>query len=281
LSAASITARPFFDPGSEELRFLPEGPRRLQNHPSGSRSLLGWVAIQHAADEERGSLNVLHLASGSNESHPLPGRPGFFVETDRPGLWLVGMERRLVLYNIASGQLTETGLTLPEDPRVIINDGLAVEGGVFFGTKHLEFNQPVAALYFFDADAGKLREVAPGQMCSNGKMLLRDAGGPSLIDIDTIPKTITRYRLGANLHTVLDRSPVVAPEALPLLPDGLRPSPQSDSFVVAYYNPAPAAAGLAQELSLADGGTRREWLLPGSSIGTAASNCSSPPPSKA
>jgi hypothetical protein len=74
-------AEPFFTPVSEELRYLPEGPRVLQNHPSArSHNLLGWVAIQHAAGLLVGSMNVLDLDTGENRNYPLPGRPGFFAE---------------------------------------------------------------------------------------------------------------------------------------------------------------------------------------------------------
>ena len=57
---------------------------------------MGWVAIQHGANVFAGSLNILDLATGKNTSMPLPGRPGFFVETTDPGIVLVGIERRLI-----------------------------------------------------------------------------------------------------------------------------------------------------------------------------------------
>ncbi|MBZ2181077.1 MAG: SMP-30/gluconolactonase/LRE family protein, partial [Acidobacteria bacterium] len=89
---ARFFAQEFYAPADERLRYLPEGPRLL----AGGREL-GWVAIQHSAEAATGSLNRLEFGSRENRSLALPGRPGFFAETARPGRWLVGMERRLVL----------------------------------------------------------------------------------------------------------------------------------------------------------------------------------------
>ncbi len=273
-----FVASPFFEPADESLRFLPEGPRLLQNHPAdGVR--LGWVAIQHAADVEQGSINVLDLVSGENKNFPLPGRPGFFSETTRPGMVLIGLERRLVYFDLLTGTLRETGVEATGDERVIINDGLAIDEGVLFGTKHLAFNQPVAALYFFDFATRGIRTVVDKQICSNGKYLSRDVGGATLIDIDSFPKTITNYRLDSRLERVLASSLVIAPDSLPALPDGLRPAPaglqsasageaaqetpEGASVIVAFYNPEPVSDGIAQQLRVADGEVLCEWRFPG------------------
>jgi len=268
LTPLRIIAQPCFEPAREELRFLPEGPRVLRNHPGGA--LLGWVAIQHAADNHQGSINVLDLASGRNRNWPLPGRPGFFAETTRPGVVLIGLERRLVYFDLLTSDLEETGIQVTADERVIINDGLAVDGGVLFGTKHLEFSQPVAALYFFDSATRRVHTVLDGETCSNGKFLRRDEDSATLIEIDSTPRTITRYRLDARLEHVLEQSLVTAPDALPATPDGLRPSPAGEngpgdeSAIVAFYNPAAVADGVAQQLRLSDGAVLCEWHIPGS-----------------
>jgi sugar lactone lactonase YvrE len=262
LALPQFTATPCFEPTSEELRFLPEGPRLLQNHPAGGL-LLGWVAIQHGAQVQAGSINLLNLESGKNASFPLPGRPGFFAETDKPGVVLVGLERRLAYFDLLTGVLTETGPSVTGDQRVIINDGLAIDGGVLFGTKHLEFNQPLAALYFFDCAAKTVRTVIDKQFCSNGKFLRRDAEGLRLIDIDSIPKTITDYRFDSKLERLLDSSLVTSPDSLPGYPDGLRPAPDGESVIVAFYNPEPVADGAVRQIRLADGEVLCEWRIPG------------------
>ncbi|MDE3165629.1 MAG: hypothetical protein KGN36_07480, partial [Acidobacteriota bacterium] len=179
-----------------------------------------------------------------------------FAETGDPDILIVGLERRLVRLHLRSGKIIETLVSLPEDSRVIINDGIAVPGGVIFGTKHLEFNLPIAALYHYGT---RLRVLREGQTCSNGKYL-RDG---LLIDIDTQPKTITEYRYHDDAPLERLRL-IVPPERLPALPDGLRPTPAGDAIVVAYYNPAHVSDGIAQEIRIADGEVVREWILPGS-----------------
>lgn len=261
LTPPKFVARPFFEPSDESLRFLPEGPRVLRNHPAGGTSL-GWVAIQHASDAKTGSINVLDLASGRNTSFPLPGRPGFFAETTKPGVVLVGLERRLALFDLVSGSLDETGPVVTTDERVIINDGLAVDGGVLFGTKHLEFNQPIAALYYYDCASKSVRTVVDKQYCSNGKFLRRSSDEAVLIDIDSIPKTITRYHFDAALQRLLESSLVTPPDSIPGYPDGLRPSPDGESVIVAFYNPEPVTDGLARQIRLADGKVLCEWVIP-------------------
>jgi sugar lactone lactonase YvrE len=263
LTPFHFIAAPYFDPATESLRFLPEGPRVLQNHPDAGPKL-GWVGIQHGPALREGSINVLDLVSSHNQSFLLPGRPGFFAETTRPGILLVGLERRLVYFDLLTGKLEETGPEVTTDERVIVNEGLAVEGGVLFGTKDLALDRPIAALYFFDSVTRKLHTVFGGQMCSNGKFLRRDAEGATLIDIDSIPKAITRYRLDAKLEKILEQSQVTAPASLPGSPDGLRPAPDGESVIVALYNSGAVADGLAQQLRLSDGAVLCEWRIPGS-----------------
>lgn len=248
-------ARELFSPREEKLRFLPEGPRWLRG--SGE---LGWVAIQHDAEAKAGSLNRLDLASGENRSWTLPGRPGFFAETETPGRWLVGMERQLVVADWECGTVEELGVTVSTDERVIINDGLAVEGGALFGTKHLGFSEPIAALYFYETATGQLHTVMEGQTCSNGK----DLRGERLIDIDSTPKAISRYRWDAAARRATGRELIVDPTALPAYPDGLRPSPDGESIVVAFFHPGAVSDGLARMYRVADGAVECEWVIPGS-----------------
>ena len=220
-----VHARPFFRPEPEEQRFLPECPRVIGG-------ALLWISIQYAADRPQGGINVLDLGTLQNVHHPLPGRPGFFIETHDPGVLLIGLERRLVLYCLRRAEVIETLAHLPEDPRVIINDGIAIPGGAIFGTKDLKFSEPIAALYLYDDATRTVRELRGGQTCSNGKYLHDGL----LVDIDTQPKTITEYRFDGELHP---QRLIVPPEALPAFPDGLRVLPGGESIIVAYYNPRP------------------------------------------
>ena len=266
LNTPQFIAKPFFDPASEALRFLPEGPRVLQQYPGhgGGGRKLGWLGIQHAAGTVQGSINVLDVQSRSNRTIPLPGRPGFFAETTRAGVVLIGLERRLVFCKLTTGEVEETGITVTDDERVIINDGLPIHGGVLFGTKHLECSQPVAALYFFDACSRKVRMLIGGQTCSNGKFLRRDAEGFTLIDIDSTPKAIHRYQFDAKLEHVISQSLVVEPGSLPAFPDGLRSSPDGESVIVAFYDSGVIADGLARQMHIGNGKVLCEWRIPGS-----------------
>jgi len=210
------------------------------------------------------------LESRANVNFPLRGRPGFFAETTEPGVVLVGLERELAFLDLRTGRLSQALVQIDADPGAIINDGSAVDGGVLFGTKDLEFKRPIAALYFFDSVTRKVHTVLDGQTCSNGKYLRREAAGATLIDIDSAPRRISRYRLDAQLERVLEARLVKPAESLPALPDGLRPAPggrgeqEGASVIVAYYNPAEVSDGLAQQIRVSDGAVVCEWIIPGS-----------------
>jgi sugar lactone lactonase YvrE len=246
--ARRITARPFFRADTEALRYLPECPRIAGGQ-------LYWVSIQYGRDSKQGGLNVLDIASRTNRHYPLPGRPGFLVETERPGELVIGLENRLVRYDVNTRRIT-TLATLPDNPRVIMNDGIGIPGGVIFGTKDVKFQDPIAALYHYDFASGELRELRGGQVCSNGKYLYDG----KLIDIDSGPRRITEYRYDG---AVQELRLIKSPQLLPAIPDGLRPTPEGDSIVVAFVNLDARQDGLAQEIRIADGEVLTEWVFPG------------------
>ena len=229
----TFICKPFFEPNTEALRFLPEGPRVLQNFSQGGDPLLGWVAIQHTADVLRGSLNVLNLTTRTNQTFNLPGSPGFFAESTREGVVIVGLDRRFVLLDLTNGEVSETGITVTEDTRLLINDGIPIPGGLLFGTKH---SDNIAALYRFDCETRQVIELVDKQTCSNGKFFQADDNGPTIIDIDSDPKTITNYRFNPTFTEPVASSLIVAPESLQAFPDGLRQSADGLSIVVAFYD---------------------------------------------
>ena len=255
--------RPFYEPESEELKFLPEGPRVLQNF-GDAEPLLGWVAIQYGVDKLHGSFNLLNLETRANQTFELPGRPGFFAETSQSGTVVVGIERRFVLLNLATGRVEETGIDVTGDERVAINDGIPIPGGLLFGTKHLEFTQEIAALYRYDCESRRITQLVGKQICSNGKFFQNGLEGPTVIDIDSPPKTISRYLFDRAFETIVEQSLVVPPESLPAQPDGMRPGPDGSSIVVAFYNGRRVDTGLAREIRLSDGAVLAEWKFPGS-----------------
>lgn len=261
----TFDARLFYTPPTEALRYLPECPRLLSN--SGvAEPLLGWVAIVHEPGGATGSLNLLNLDTLENRSIDLPGRPGFFAETDEAGVVVAGIDRRLVLVNIQTGAVEETGLSVCDDDRVIINDGFAIPGGLLFGTKHLEFNQPIAALYHFDEASSTLRTAIPGQYCSNGKHYWTEPDGSvHLIDTDSIPRLITHYVFeDASMRTIMQQAPLTPAEKLPSIPDGCRNDANGETILVAYFNTDLVADGIAQQLRIDTGEPVAEWRIPGS-----------------
>ncbi len=221
---------------------------------------MGWVAIQHGPGETPGSVNVLNLLTGENDSHPLPGRPGFFAETDQPGVLVVGMERSLVLYDLRRREIVSKPFPVTSDQRVILNEGVAIKSGLLFGTKHTSFSEPIACLYWFDAGSRKLHTLDAAQICANGKFL-RDG---RLVDIDSFKKTVDEYPIDFTIPKLGERRIVADFRQTPLFPDGLRPCPGGDSVIVAFYNPQPEPAGVAVQIRIADGEVLAEWTLPGS-----------------
>lgn len=250
---------PFYRPETPALRFLPEGPRAMRNYPFPD-PLLGWVAIQESFTELRGSVNLLNLRTRENDIHPLPGRAGFFAETDRPGVVVVGLERDLVLYDLRERKPLGPPFPVSADPRVVINDGLAVEGGLLFGTKHVTFQERIACMYFFESAARRLHVLHAAQICANGKFL---AGG-GIVDIDSPNKTLDYYSFDRSNCALGERRIIADFRDTPLFPDGLRPSPDGESVIVAFYNPQAAPEGLAREFRIRDGEVLAEWRLPGS-----------------
>ena len=259
----TFTCQPFFKPTTEALRFLPEGPRVLQNF-GGGKPLLGWVAIQHSADIARGSLNILDLETRTNQTFDLPGSPGFFAESTREGLVVVGIDRRLVLLNLVNGEVSETDISVTDDERVLINDGIPIPGGLLFGTKHVESNEKVAALYRFDCATRQVIELVDKQLCSNGKFFKAGGDGPTIIDIDSDPKTITKYRFNRGFTEPVESSLVVPPNSMEAFPDGLRQSADESSIIVAFYDTRTIDKGFAREIQLSDGMVLSEWEIFGS-----------------
>ena len=95
-----VEATPLNVPHSDALRFLPEGPYPL------TEGVFSWVGIQHGADAKHGSLNRYDLASGENVSFDLPGRPGFAFPCQTANRFVVGCERSLGFFDVATSQWT-------------------------------------------------------------------------------------------------------------------------------------------------------------------------------
>lgn len=230
----------------------------------GRENVLGWVGIQHGADRKSGSINLLDLKTLENERHDLPGRPGFYAETDEPGTVLIGLERRLVLYRFPTRQVIETGIEIEPDERVIINDGLAASEGVLFGTKDTRFQEYIAHMYFYDFAKRKLVVVKDDRLCSNGKFFFERDGRRLLADIDSPRQTVELFDAALESDALTNGRVLADFTKLPGVPDGMRPTPDGRSVVVAFYDPDDVEFGIARQVSLADGAIEAEWRFPGS-----------------
>ncbi|MFM7059022.1 MAG: ribonuclease III [Planctomycetota bacterium] len=259
MSVPIINAEVLFRPDSPELRFLPEGPCSL------GPGRFSWVAIQHGPQSTVGSLNIADLTTGRHQSWLLPGRPGFAFPTDRPGVFVAGVERSVGLFDTATGHWTPFAEHVDAQvTNTIINDAVVFDDNLIFGCKELEFSTPKAGLYLWRRRDQQLLQLRNDQICSNGKAVISTADGPVLFDIDSCTKRIVRCRLDLDAGTVRDEQTVVDLTSEPVFPDGMILTPDEQSLIVALYDPGDPDAGQARQYSLADGQLQKIWRCPGS-----------------
>jgi sugar lactone lactonase YvrE len=227
---------------------------------------MSWVGIQHGADSTVGSINILNLNDGTNQTFDLPGRPGFAFPTDRAGVFVTGFERSVGLFDTSSGQFTPLveGLEAAVS-NTIINDAVVYQGNLIFGCKELEFKTQKAGLYLWRRSDGKTIQLRNDQICSNGKAIISDASGNlTLFDIDSCTKQITRCSLNIAEGTVGPLEVVVDLTSESVFPDGMLLTPDHKSLIVALYDPGDPAAGAARQYSVSTGELEAVWACPGS-----------------
>src|SRR6185503_18403824 len=113
--------------------------------------------IQVAPDADEGDIHIHFPGTDGSDDSAMgcPGRPGFLLPLDEDGRVLVGVGKELRVADLQEGLWTEPLATIPDaDPRTIINDGEIVPGGkaVVFGTKDVQFKDPIAHLYLYTVD---------------------------------------------------------------------------------------------------------------------------------
>lgn len=245
-------------PGTAEERFLPEGPTAL------GLGLFSWVGIQHGSDSRVGSLNIFDVTTKQNKQYILPGRPGFAKPTTKPGVFVVGCERSIGLFDINDGswQVLVEGIDA-DVTNTIVNDGTVYGNNLVFGTKDLEFKTPKAGLYLYRGSDQKLIRLRNDQICSNGKDVIdTGTGGLTLIDIDSPTRKVVRYALD------IDQGTLSAPETIVDLanstgvPDGMTLTPDEQSMIISFYNPDPAPCGETRQYSLYNGELEQVWQTP-------------------
>ena len=254
----TLNADVLMTPDSEELKFLPEGPIDL------GAGKFSWVAIQHGAESSIGSLNVYDLNTRTNGCFPLEGRPGFALPTEQPGQFLIGLERRVELFDIRGGKPEVICEGVDADvENTIINDGVACSQGVIFGTKHLEFSEKIAGLYFLRMSDRKLFPLRGGQICSNGKVILEETPEQvTFLDIDTPTKTVVKYVLDPQQGTLSDPEVVLDLNDVAAFPDGMVGTADGQKVIISFYNPEPAEFGETRSYSLDSQTCEIVWQTP-------------------
>ena len=250
----TVDCRVLLRPESAELRYLPEGPYDC----GGGR--LSWVSIQHGVTATTGALNVFDMDTRANFSYPLEARPGFAFPTNREGVFAVGLERRLGLFDTATRHfepLCDDDVDR-EVEGTIINDGVVFDEGLVFGTKDLKFEQPKAGLSLW-----RLFRLRDGQVCSNGKVIRSSAAGFTLLDIDTPTRQVVAYELDVGVGRLGPPRVVLDLRHQPLYPDGMIETPEGDGLIVALFNPHDAEFGVACQFDF-EGRRLSEWRTPGS-----------------
>jgi sugar lactone lactonase YvrE len=247
-----------YRPESPELRFLPEGP-----YPYGREGQFSWVAIQHSATSTTGSLNVFDIPTRTNRRFPLPGRPGFAFAADRPGRFVLGLERCLAMFENDRGSVTPlTGEIDAEVGGTVINDGLCCAEGLIFGCKDLTFAEKKAGLYFFRSRDRRLFKLRDDQTCSNGKIVVGRDRQVTLYDIDTPTKTVVRYTLDTHEGTLSPANVVLDLTSGSDFPDGMIATPDGKSVIISFYNSHDAPHGETRQYSLATGEVQAVWRTP-------------------
>ena len=255
----TTTCEILFRPESNALKFLPEGPY------SGPAGVISWVGIQHGSDSTVGSVNLLTLATKTNQSFDLPGRPGFAFPTSKPNVYVCGVERSVGFFDCSNS--TWQPLVDNVDAAVentIINDGMIYGDNLIFGCKELEVKTKKAGLYLYRGADKKLIQLRNDQICSNGKAIVSGPDGLMLIDIDSPSKTVTTSILDIEAGTVGSQKVIVDVTSEDIFPDGLIVTPNGQSVIIAFYDPADPEFGVARQYGIESGQVEHIWSCPGS-----------------
>jgi sugar lactone lactonase YvrE len=254
----TTNAELLFLPDSDALRFLPEGPTSL------GEGKFSWVAIQHGPSAKSGSLNIFDVATGVNQQFDLPGRPGFAKPTTQPGVFVVGCERQLGLYDTSDRSWTVLVDGVDADVAgTIVNDGTLYANNIVFGTKDLEFKTQKAGLYLYRGSDQKLIRMRADQICSNGKDVVDSGtGGLHLIDIDSPTRKVVRYSLDVSAGELSDCTTLLDLTDLAAVPDGMIMTPDEQSMIISFYNPNAAAHGETRQYNLLSGELEHTWRTP-------------------
>jgi sugar lactone lactonase YvrE len=252
-------AKPLPIPDSDTLRFLPEGPI-----PVGD-SRFSWIAIQHGLTATTGSLNIYDITADNNKSFDLPGRPGFAIPCESNGKFVIGCERSLGIFDTSDLSWKPFREGIDDDvENTIINDGLAYEDNLVFGTKDLEFATKKAGLYLYRGGDDQLIRLRDDQICSNGKAIVANGSHLTLIDIDSPTRQIVRYQIDIAAGKLSEAEVGIDFTGDPAVPDGAILTPDESGIIVSMFRPEVADHGETRLYNLTTGQLQCVWQTPGS-----------------
>jgi sugar lactone lactonase YvrE len=212
-----------------------------------------------------GSLNIFRYGEQSNDTHILPGRPGFAFRCDQPHAFVIGCERQLGIYRTDTGQWQPFCTEIEQNvDNTIINDAVIWEDNLIFGCKDLQFRTPKAGLYLWRGRDQRLFPLRRDQICSNGKAVRQSEGRLQLIDIDSPTRRIVGYSLDIDRGSVDQPQTLVDLTADPGVPDGMVLTPDGQGVIVSIYLPQRASAGQTRWYDLASGELVHVWETPDS-----------------
>lgn len=255
----TVTAKPLSVPQTDALKFLPEGPIALGD------SRFSWIGIQHGPNATTGSLNLYDIKADRNDSFDLPGRPGFAIPCESNDQFVIGCERSLGIFDVAEQCWNpfcdgiDAGVA-----NTIINDGVAYQDNLIFGTKDLEFATKKAGLYLYRGGDRQLIRLRDDQICSNGKAIIDDGNNLTLIDIDSPTRQIVRYNIDIAAGTLGEADVIIDFDDDPAVPDGAILTPDQSGIIVSMYHPGAADHGETRLYDLSSGQLQIVWQTPGS-----------------
>ena len=263
MSIPQAEAKLWYTPPTEEGRFLPEGPRKMDL--DGVPSLV-WVNIQTSATATTGQLYIHDLVTTKTEAVKLPGRPGFVLPAfEYEKAVTLGCEKTLGVFDLRSREWTPRATIPHPSGRTIINDAEPVPGhdAIVFGTKDLQFKEPIAHIYLWTRSDNHITSLADGQTCSNGKVFRTIDGQLCLFDIDTPRKKVTKYVLDMQTRSLESDGTAIDLHDVDAMPDGMADCGDG-TVVIAFYNPASVPNGKAIRYDLTTSEAIEEWIVPGS-----------------
>jgi len=254
----------YFTPEDRELRYLPGGPQLISG-TDPTNPVMGWVGVRNHGGVRRlsGTLNLLNMASKVNVSYKMPGTIGFFVQTDKPGVYVSGITDTLCLVCSEENRgIRKTKYVIPGRRNFLT--GIATSCGLLFSVVGENL---VGEIYLLGPD-GHLQLVKTGVYCSGLAELFKDGERLHIVYSDRTRKQLVELSIHTDVGSFREVRCIRSFADEDTYPSGIRLAPTNDdldrSIMVAFYSPEEAGYGLLRDIRLRDGETRADWDLVGS-----------------